>query len=613
WIDSIDNGAKGVGFVIAAVKEMLEEAKLNKQRHRIEEERKEREQAEFQRDIEEKTRQLEAAARACLAKVNGANGGAGSDMLVVVKSIVNCLVSRDMATARQLFGQSVIASEAVNIVTQMALTLGDAQQTVDATSKSVLWAKLRQQACSLKLSYPAMTEEEKALYISLNNSEIMAYLCVLFFTTNELDRMEFVVNYIKVVDLYDNGICKKLLTVLLKSGHIDKAQSLLKFNVGLDGQFVLKTALECFEDGDAKIVALDDIMRKYTFDDSVAEMLNEYLQKTKESVEVSMQVVRIMAKNNIRINTAILSCEAFCNKIDFDAIDIIFDSLKGKSLASLDVDNLINFAIKKQNSEIVNATLSFLVNTCGIVDIGADNVEKIWKAIDNFSGADRILVYSKLLATSMERKTKDEMVAYYFKNQRDLPSDIVAIVNLFAEEKTKITFGTYENYLLNNSVDEAAKIEVVEKLVDVTMFFVAVDGFVKKYYQVSTDSQKTMAKIISILAKNQVNFDDSMSKNFLAMPQKSYNDGYVNILKKYLDANRNAGFEMLKIYISNKAIDEGGKVIDMIAAAMSVNFDIDAVAYFVRYFLGVYKLKHLKKILSAQTKIKKFTLSVNIG
>lgn len=613
WIDSIDNYKKGISFVIATVKEMLEESKLNKQRHRLEEEKKEREKIAYARMIEEKTRQLEETARACLA--NSETGNFNNDGLVVVKSIINALVAKNLMMARQIFGQSIIKNDAINLIAHMAITLGEAEQTYELSKREVVWAKLKQQASNFKMSFSTMAEEEKALYISLNNSDILSYLYILFSTITEIERMQFIINYIKVVDVFDSGISKKLLKVLLKSGDDINASLLLKFNIGLGGDFVLKTVLECFNDGDAKLVAIDDIAKKYTYDDGVTDILNDYLLKSQDGIDVVLQVIKLMAKNNIRIDTQLLCGGTLSNKIDFEAIDIIFESLKGKALTSLDVDNLIAFCIQKDNSEIENAVLSFLINTCNIADIGADNVKKIWQSIGSFSGADRILIYSKLCAIQMERSTKEDMVRNYFDNQNDTPSDTVAIVNLFVQEKTKITLNSYENYLQAKTSDEATKIEVIEKLVEITMFYANVDNIVKKYYQLSTDSDATKVKIMSLLAKNQVTFDEGVSKSFLLMPQKSYSDGYYNIMKKYLNDNPFFASEMIKVYIANNATDDGNKIIETIVATIEKNFDIKALAYFIRYFDGEIKQKveYTKKMLTSKARIKNLALSYQVS
>lgn len=619
WIKSTSNYRQGVSSLIAQVKDMLEESKVNKKNFLLEKEREElkRAQAEVTRDAQ--LVEMETFAKQFFARAESEQGRLGGqnriyDQVVGVKIILSKIVAGDIKDAKCEFAKSVFSNPAIAAVVQIALTLAEKDMASASAEQAAMRAKIKKQAADFRTTFPVMQDEEKALYLTINNSDALAYLCFTFLIASDNDRFEFVQTLLKPQNILNENICRRLITVFFKMGKVEKAMRLLEYNAKFGGKFALKTVLECVLGVQEKLEQLKVVMTRYAISDDMTDELNDYLLSTDDSVEVMLQVVRIMAKNNLKIKTDILKREAFSTNLDFDGLQVLFECLKGKSLGAGDVDNLIDYAVNGGSAEIINATVGFVVAVLMVKDIGADNVKKVYNSTVEFAGAEKILIYSKLCESALTRNSKEEMVKHYFNTQSDDDFDILSIAKIFATEPSKISLASYEKYLFEGDGD--MKAEIVQVLAKVTNSYSGIENILEKYSANSQDSVDVKSRILTNFAMQKEIGDGVIIAQILFSHQKSYNDGYVVVLDKFLknSAMRADAEKLFYNFLEDNADDVDGKVAKAFAYYIRDNFDKRLLASFIKDYTGDASLKGqlIKIMIEGQNKIKKIVLEYNL-
>lgn len=609
WIDSIGDYKKGMSYLLAEIKDMLEAAKINKKRHqtRLEQEQKERQKqiAQSQEDI----RKMREFAKDFFASATDAQ--MNNDWRTIANAVFNCLLNNDIKMARSCFGRTILP-RAVSIIVQMAMTLTEFQLAAKE-KKPDYKTRLNQQSSNLKTEFANIQDDEKALYVSINNSEILAYLANLFYLTAQQERLTFVLDYINVTDIYDVPLTKKFIAMLFKSQRFDMAMALINANFGIDGIYILKCVIDYVQDNDQKIKFLRFIADKYNIADSAEELLNNYLATTTDDKKTVLAVVYIMAKNNIKLDAQLFGNANFSQHLDIESLDIVFESLKGSTFSGSSIDKILEYAIQKNNAEVLNYVLGFLIDTCNIIDIGDDNIQKIYMSMD-FSGADRILIYGKLCSLTLQRKLKDAMVKYYFDNSKDDSDTKIAIISTFSKEPTKVTISSFKDYLINSEDEGDVKLELAQKLFGMCTMFSQVEDFAANYMLQSKDDEITKHKILGIVAKNKGSFDSETARTYLKSPQSCYSEGYLNVAKNHLAKYPAFASEMLKIYIDNHAQDTDNKVLRTILKSLVSDIRTNDLEYFIQKYNmdGAIKAACVTELLQTKHNLKKLKMSFDI-
>ncbi|MFI3141609.1 MAG: hypothetical protein R3Y27_04785 [Clostridia bacterium] len=326
-----------------------------------------------------------------------------------------------------------------------------------------MFSLLKKNYMELNSISPVPTEEEIILYEFFDSAEIMALLILVYDSLNAHARRDYLYKHLDASAIYSVTLNSYLLNYAFKQENMEILDQIISNADNIDVKETLLSVFEKYPDGEKKreyISALLNIQGYLVEDDK--NYFEQYLRESEDSIETKILVTELLSSTCVSISVECVLSSIIVNINDVQSVSKVFDIILNKKLFDVEIEIIIDFAIKDACDEICLYILDKFNQNHQFIDFSYNYFMTILK---RKSGADKKQqIIEAALKFNVGAKTKEAFVSSYLNEVDDPYQNRVIMLKYLLTLIDSLSINSVEKYLFKCSIDGKEKQTIVKMI-----------------------------------------------------------------------------------------------------------------------------------------------------
>lgn len=460
----------------------------------------------------------------------------------------------------------------------------------------------------LKSDYSSITPREINMYESFGEhaSEIFASLVVVFSRISEKERIDFIINKIKVKEIFSADVNYDLLCYMLSANNKEFIRQICS-NIGIiDRKRTFKIMLSKYS-GDDKI----DICLKLINNKMVEELSKEELVDIYETDKLDISEKLILVSKLIE-HGAKFDCEELVAKLlpkvmDEEMAKQLFRILFASNISSSQVDMLLKYMSEEDTAIFYIKSLLYVMKEVNYFYIMSDRLVTRILENDRIEKGKKKCIVQTMIQVKMEEKSIDKICNFYLNNCID-QNDFEfreQIISLLIDNGGEISPETIRKYVVCCDCDKERKENIIEILLKSNTNSSYYSNIISEYIIKSKDSENIKEKIVEYLINKGFKFSTKDFDEYLLFVQDN-KDLKLKVLREMIKQGISPMSDSLDKYISSIKGKEDYSI--EIFDALIKNCYVISFESLSKYIIEIVEPN---KVINSQVLITKFGSTIN--
>ena len=447
------------------------------------------------------------------------------------------------------------------------------------------------------------TEEEYVLYEFLDSAEAYGLLILVYDTLNAKERVEIVSEFFNPEDVYSLELNSSLLKYMVNHNNLETADKIVANIDNIEKKSALLFLLNNYPDGEQKAINCNLIINQNILNYDESHIIEDYLINSRDDINTKFEITCAALKSDARPSIkSVMDC--VISKIsETEKIERIFDMIMSKKLVDTEIYTIVDYSLEKCSQETIFYIFETLKKSNQFVVLNQQHFISLFnnKSINN---EYKKKITELAIEFNVNNRTKEQFVSYYLNNIKEEKTEREKFLEYLFTLVSSLSTSSIENYILNCSLDDDNKPEIVKRIfqLDVNKSFFR--GTFDKYISANADSAIVTNKIIDILSDIGLKLSENALVSFLLNPYCA-EDRKLNILLKSINSNIRY-LSLLDKYMSGIANDTFSGHIFQTLLDYSDSISADACIKYLLYISDI----QTSKASSARNLVEKCRIPV---
>jgi len=344
------------------------------------------------------------------------------------------------------------------------------------------------------------TEEEIALFDSLESSEVVGVLILVYDLVKLYPRRDHLLGIFNASEVYSIALNMQLLAFALKTNNLEMAGTILDNEDNIEKRSALHTLLEfsgTFPEKGKRAASI--IKGMEDIEEADKKYLESYLENTNDDEYIRLAVTEAFCLRGVRPQMDIVMRRVVSVLTDASMITGLMETLINSSdLVDSEISIIVDYSVERSTDDICLTILDMLKKKG--VYVALTRTHFINALIrQNSTVEKRKEIVSSMMMFDVTDKTKDSFISDYLCLCADVPDVRAELIDhIFSFVKT-LTTSTIEKYLVTCVFDEDQKPAIVKKIFSLEINKAFLNHTLFKYVMESNDKFEIKSQVINIL------------------------------------------------------------------------------------------------------------------
>lgn len=416
-----------------------------------------------------------------------------------------------------------------------------------------MYQRLKDDYSGLKEEDSRISEEEQTFYEFIESSDsasdVIALLILVFDTLGDDRRTEYLLPMLKVEKVYSKACNKDMLSYALKHQNMEMAKKIAGNSNNLDIHSAADVVLDKCPDVPEKADIAYSLLEKGAYNGQDRQHIREYLSGS-DSCTTKATVIKA-CKNTGAIPDMETIIRYVLSQADEKQTNQILEGCCDGHLCDSELYELVEYALTEK-AEKAGMILDAVASSGQFVVVSAKHLNLLFLDTRR-SIEDRVFIWNKLKEFRFDGKAIETAATGYLCKGEDAPEQRAEILSLLLSQMKVISPASLELYLLNCTLDDDHKAEMVEKLFSLEdMRSGYFSGILGKYLKNSPDSDETTKAVENVLIQAGLTLDAGGVSDIICNSEMAATEK-VELLRKMEQNGTNLRADALSIYLENCA------------------------------------------------------------
>lgn len=390
-----------------------------------------------------------------------------------------------------------------------------------------------------------MSEDEKAVYMLLNNQDVYSLLIHVFFTIGDQERLDFIETLIDFEQIESDQMFQLMLDYLLGEGRFRIAYHIISKMNHKNLDVTLDKVLMRFKDGDIKIDLVETLIKADAYSIKDSTPIEKYLEKTSDKVQTKVSVVLLASKKQILINTSCLIRNILFGCNDTKYVDPIFDLMSNDNISRDDFTLIIDHVLNQRSkTELISLKImTSLFEKHLSYDIDQKNFNDFLRK-PFFNELTKVQMTEILCKFPVTRRSYDSIMNYYLCFNQSKITERVQILEILFKHVKDIPITALERYVITSNYDGDDKPLIVQMLLDLNMNPLYFSTILSNYLVKAKDTENVQKRIVSQLVNRKLTLG---TEEFISYLKTQTLDS--NVIRILVENGQNVKPECIEEYL----------------------------------------------------------------